>query len=218
MSSNDFAVTFAIRWTGTAAITVGHRVENNSAFPLPRPFLDARDRQRASTEPGRMEMTVNRNHRRRMARMPVVAVLVASSVVLAVAARAGECPADKRLANATAPVTKAAKGVTDKVLASIDLSKEKAALADHQLRLRKLEIEPGGIFPWHSHGDRPAIIYVITGKIYEYASDCAVPILHRAGEVSREAGGTQHWWQNTGSETVVLLSADVLHDASDQNM
>jgi quercetin dioxygenase-like cupin family protein len=163
-------------------------------------------------------MTVRRNHRLRSARTSIAAALVALSFTFAATALAGECPADKRLANATQPVTKAAKGVTDKVLASIDLAKEKVALADHQLRLRKLEIEPGGIVPWHSHGDRPAIIYIIQGEIYEYASDCSVPILHRPGEVSRESGGTAHWWQNTGSETVILLSADVLHDASDHNM
>jgi quercetin dioxygenase-like cupin family protein len=165
-----------------------------------------------------MEMTVHRHHRLRSARASIAATLVALSFALATTAVAGECPADKRQANATQPVTKAAKGVTDKVLASIDLAKEKVALAGHQLRLRKLEIEPGGIVPWHSHGDRPAIIYIITGEIYEYASDCSVPILHKAGEVSREAGGTAHWWQNTGSETVVLLSADVMHDANDHNM
>jgi quercetin dioxygenase-like cupin family protein len=163
-------------------------------------------------------MTVDRNRCLPLPKTPLAAALVALSFALAAAALAGECPTDKRVTGATQPVTKAAKGVTDKVLASIDLAKEKVALADHQLRIRKLEIEPGGIVPWHSHADRPALIYIIKGEIYEYASDCAVPILHKPGDVSREAGGTAHWWQNTGNETVVLLSADVLHDAGDHNM
>lgn len=146
------------------------------------------------------------------------AVVALATSLAAGAAFAGECPADKRGADVTKPGATASKDVTDVVLTSIDLSKEKVALSDHQLRLRKLEIKPGGIVAWHSHGDRPAIIYIISGDIYEYASNCSVPILHKAGDVSREAIATAHWWQNTGNETVVLLSADILHDAKDHNM
>ena len=47
------------------------------------------------------------------------------------------------------------------------------------MQFRKLVIEPGGVVPWHSHGDRPAIIYVVSGEIIEYASNCAVPIVHK---------------------------------------
>ena len=141
-----------------------------------------------------------------------------ATMLAASAALAGQCPADKRGVDVTKPSTAAAKDVTDNVLASIDLSKEKVALADHQLRIRQLEIKPGGIVPWHSHGDRPALIYIVRGEIYEYASNCAVPILHKAGEVAAETSATAHWWKNTGSETVVLVSADVLHDQTDHNM
>ena len=38
------------------------------------------------------------------------------------------------------------------------------------------------------------------------------------GEVARETHATSHWWKNTGDKTVVLLSADILHDKSDKNM
>jgi quercetin dioxygenase-like cupin family protein len=75
--------------------------------------------------------------------------------------------------------------------------------------MRRLEIEPGGIVPWHSHAERPAIIYVVSGTIEEYSSDCAVPIVHKAGDVSAEAKDISHWWKNTGTETVVLISADL---------
>ena len=44
--------------------------------------------------------------------------------------------------------------------------------------------------PWHSHGDRPAIIYIAEGEIVEYASNCAVPIVHKAGEIA--AGDQRH--------------------------
>ncbi|HEV2546592.1 MAG TPA: cupin domain-containing protein [Stellaceae bacterium] len=150
--------------------------------------------------------------------LTLAAFVSLATVMAANAALAGQCPADKRGVDVTKPSNAAAKDVTDKVLASIDLAKEKVALADHHLRIRQLEIKPGGIVPWHSHGDRPALIYIIKGEIYEYASDCAVPILHKAGEVAPETSATAHWWKNAGSETVVLISADLLHDQNDHNM
>ena len=76
-------------------------------------------------------------------------------------------------------------------------------------RMRRLEIVPGGIVPWHSHAERPAIIYIISGTIEEYASNCAVPIVHKAGDVRTETKDISHWWKNTGDETVVLISADL---------
>jgi len=150
--------------------------------------------------------------------LALATVVSLATVMTANAALAGQCPADKRGVDVTKPSNAAAKDVTDKVLASIDLAKEKVALADHQLRIRQLEIKPGGIVPWHSHGDRPALIYIVKGEIYEYASNCAVPILHKAGDVAPETSATAHWWKNTGTETVVLISADLLHDQTDRNM
>jgi quercetin dioxygenase-like cupin family protein len=131
---------------------------------------------------------------------------------------AGQCPADKVMVDATKPDSSPAKGVTDNVLAAIDLAQEPAKIDNRMLRLRKLTIAPGGVVPWHSHADRPAIIYIINGEITEYASNCAVPIVHKTGEVARETHATAHWWKNSSKETVVLLSADILHDASDHNM
>jgi len=86
-------------------------------------------------------------------------VTTLSTLVCVSAALAGSCPSDKMKADARQPVSHAAKGVTDTVLAAIDLEKEPANIKERQLRFRKLTIEPGGIVPWHSHGDRPAIIY-----------------------------------------------------------
>ena len=132
-------------------------------------------------------------------------------------AAAGECPVPFK-AGVRPPVSHAGKGVTDTVLAAIDLEKEPASVKERQLRFRKLTIEPGGIVPWHRHADRPAIIYIAEGEIIEYASNCAVPIVHKAGDIRPETSGTSHWWQNTGSKTVILFVGDVLHDKNDHNM
>ena len=148
----------------------------------------------------------------------LVASALLAGVALAGPAFAGECPAGQMRADATKPVNYGPKAVTDMVLAQIDLAGEKIALNGHQMRVRKLEIQSGGIVPWHSHGDRPALIYVVSGEIYEHASNCAVPILHKAGEVARETHATSHWWKNEGKASVVLLSFDIQHDPNDHNM
>jgi quercetin dioxygenase-like cupin family protein len=149
----------------------------------------------------------------------VLAGLAAGSMLIGVSsAVAGGCPADKMEADVRQPATHAAKGVTDTVLAAINLEKEPANIKERQLRFRKLTIEPGGIVPWHSHDDRPAIIYVAEGEIVEYASNCADPIVHKAGDIRPETHGTSHWWQNLGNKTVVLFVGDVLHDENDKNM
>ena len=165
-------------------------------------------------------MNLNSEGVRGSLRSLAVAGLIAGAMsVLSSTAFAGDCPADKvvldgkgQTAGATEP-----KDVTDNVLASIDLAKEKIGADDHLFRMRRLEIQPGGIVPWHSHADRPALIYVVEGEITEYASTCAVPILHAAGDVSVDAGRS-HWWKNIGSKAVVLISADILHDPKDDGM
>jgi len=153
----------------------------------------------------------------RAARGFAAATAFASALAFAGPAAAGECPAGKMMAGAINP-GHAAKNVTDSVLAQIDLGGEKVALNGHNMRVRKLIIQPGGIVPWHSHADRPALIYVVSGAIYEYASTCAVPILHKTGDVARETHATAHWWKNTGTVPVVLLSFDIQRDPADKNM
>jgi quercetin dioxygenase-like cupin family protein len=148
------------------------------------------------------------------------AALIAGAMAFGGAAFAGECPAGKIVADGKGQADRmmAAKDVSDTVLASIDLSKEMIASQDRQFRMRRLEIQPGGIVPWHSHADRPALIYVVQGEITEFASTCADPIVHKAGDVAPETHMTSHWWKNTGKTKAVLLSADILHDKNDMNM
>ena len=157
------------------------------------------------------------HHRSGRSRARVVAgIILLAAFGLASPAFAGSCPANQ----VTAPgkgqpkSDAAASGVTDTVVVSTDLSKEPSSIKNRLFRLRKLVIAPGGIVPWHSHGDRPALITIISGEIVEYASNCAVPIVHKAGESTAETHATSHWWKNTGTETVVLYSADLFPTAS----
>jgi quercetin dioxygenase-like cupin family protein len=140
----------------------------------------------------------------------------AAALLVAVAgtAFAGDCPADKvvpagqgQAMGATAPM-----GVTDMVLAAIDLAHEIPGMEGRKLRTRMLEVQPGGVVPWHSHVDRPALIYIVAGEITEYSSRCLVPIVHSAGEVSTEEGGEEHWWKNEGGAVARLLATDIVHE------
>ena len=145
-------------------------------------------------------------------------ILIIAALSAAGLANAGQCPADKVGANdlpgaATAPV-----GVVDTELASIDLSKENVKLSERRLRLRHMTIAPGGIVPLHSHEDRPALIMVNSGEIYEYNSKCTVGILHKAGDVAREFQGTRHWWKNTGTQPVDLTIGDIVNDKKPATM
>ena len=141
----------------------------------------------------------------------IVAAAAATLLTFAGYASAGECPADKVKAGAVMTGEMTPVGVTDTVIASIDLSPKGGDFNGAMLRMRKLVVEPGGIVPWHDHKVRPANIYVLSGEITEYRSSCLVPIVHKTCEVTAEFGeDLAHWWKNTGSEPVVLLSADIL--------
>ena len=147
-----------------------------------------------------------------------LAVAITGSMVVASTAFAGECPADKMKPNVRAMVDYKPVGVSDVTLGSIDLGKQPAHIEGRELRFRKLTIEPGGIVPWHSHDDRPALIFVEQGEIVEYASNCEVPITHKAGDIRPEVYGTSHWWKNLGKETVILYVGDVRKDPNDHAM
>ena len=146
--------------------------------------------------------------------------LVAAAAALTVAglAQAGQCPAGQATANNLAGAATMPVGVVDTELASVDLAKENVMLDQRRLRLRHMTIAPGGVVPLHSHEDRPALIMVNSGEIYEYSSKCAVPILHKAGDVAREFMGTRHWWKNTGTQTVDLTIGDIVNDHKPETM
>jgi quercetin dioxygenase-like cupin family protein len=125
--------------------------------------------------------------------------------------QAGECPADQRAPDGKGqPMSsEAAKGVTDVVVTFTELSNEPVAIQGRLFRARKLDIAPGGVVPWHSHSDRPALLLIASGEINEYASTCRVPILHKAGDITPERNPTSHWWKNNSNVTVTIYSFDL---------
>jgi quercetin dioxygenase-like cupin family protein len=138
----------------------------------------------------------------------MAAALGCAALSFAAPALAGDCPQGKEIANSLAGAPTMPSGVTDDVIGSIDLNKE-IMVDGRLLRTRRLVVQPGGIVPMHSHNGRPALIYTVSGTIIEHRSSCAVPIVHKAGDIAREADGISHWWKNEGKTPVVLLSSDV---------
>ena len=136
---------------------------------------------------------------------------VLATALAAAAAQAGECPADKVLATPKPieNVTDASK-LTAEVVKTVDPSGWRG-MKGLMLRTRRLTILPGGFVPTHSHEDRPAIIYIISGTVIENSSECAVPIVHKPGDSIAEFGpGLKHWWVNKGKVPVVLTSSDLV--------
>jgi quercetin dioxygenase-like cupin family protein len=135
-------------------------------------------------------------------------------------AHAAECPPEHKKANVrAAPSDKiwdgavlVTEGIVDKTIATVEIDKEPFNIDGRLFRMRTLKIAPGAVVPWHSHEDRPAIMYVIKGELTEYASNCAVPVTYKAGDHVAEGPDLAHWWQNHGDETTMLVSADLLKE------
>lgn len=143
-----------------------------------------------------------------------------SIVAFAGLASAGECPADQVMAGAITSGATEPKGVEDTVISSIDLTPKGGSFENQTMRMRRLVIQPGGVVPWHDHAVRPANILVVSGEVIEHRASCKVPIVHKAGDVVAEFGADYaHWWENTGSVPVELISADiVMAEKKDDNM
>jgi len=136
------------------------------------------------------------------------AAALAAALAFVSPAHAGQCAKVGMSSFPNAPTMP--KGVTDTVIGAVDLGSE-IGVDGRQLRTRRLVVQPGGIVPLHSHKDRPALIYTLSGSITEYSTACGAPIQHKAGDISREADGLSHYWVNHGKVPAVLLSSDVFH-------
>ena len=99
---------------------------------------------------------------------------------------------------------KAPKGVTMKMLQSLDLGSQIPAMEGYQLQLRFITFEPGGAIPLHNHRDRPAIGYVLKGTHTEYREDGAV-LDYGAGESWTEGRDAVHWGENRGTTPQTMI-------------
>lgn len=125
-------------------------------------------------------------------------------------AQAGHCPAASVLTTPRTVRDAPDVGVTRDILTMVPLQGWRG-VGELFLRTRRLVVAPHGIVPTHDHDDRPSIVYVVSGEIWEHSVFCAVPIRHRAGDWTPEFGpGHRHWWENRTNQRVVLTSSDVV--------
>jgi quercetin dioxygenase-like cupin family protein len=125
-------------------------------------------------------------------------------------ASAGECPADKVLTVPRDIGDHKANLVTKKTLTDIPLTGWRG-INDLHLRIRYFTIPVDGVVPTHEHSDRPSIVYILKGEIFEHSALCSVPILHKAGDSTPEFGPNHaHWWENKGPSEVILTSSDIV--------
>lgn len=99
------------------------------------------------------------------------------------------------------------KGTSTRQMGVIELAGEIDGTAGRQLRARLVTIEPGGHAAVHTHQGRPTMEYVLQGTVIEVRN--GVPLEHKAGDMVQGVNGVTHWWENKGSERVVLMPVDV---------
>ncbi len=130
----------------------------------------------------------------------IARALLASAFFLAVpTANAQDAPKDN-------------KGFTTGKTTFVDLGPEIEGMAGRQLRLRVLNIAPGGHIGLHSHKDRPSVVYFMQGTDTVTRDDGSKQTFH-AGDVTAETGATVHWHRNDGNDAVIIITADVIKAA-----
>jgi quercetin dioxygenase-like cupin family protein len=104
------------------------------------------------------------------------------------------------------------RGVAVELLAAIDLGPEVPGMDGYQLRMRRVTIEPGGVFgPVHDHRGRPGTVYVLRGTITDHRD--GVTTDYGPGLGWPEDRNTLHWLENRGSEVAVEVSVDVVRNS-----
>ncbi len=101
------------------------------------------------------------------------------------------------------------KGVTVKLLATVDLGPEIVGMAGRQLRMRMVTFEPGATYgPLHDHIDRPGIVYILRGTITDHRNGITTD--YGPGVGWPEDRNTLHWLENRGSLQAMEISVDIV--------
>jgi quercetin dioxygenase-like cupin family protein len=103
----------------------------------------------------------------------------------------------------------ATKGISVKLLGTVDLGPEIEGLAGRQLRMRLVTFEPGAVFgPLHDHKDRPGIVYILQGTITDHRGGVATD--YGQGLGWPEDRNTLHWLENRGTIPALEISVDIV--------
>lgn len=101
------------------------------------------------------------------------------------------------------------KGVKVELLSTVDLGPEIEGMGGWQLRMRRVTIEPGGVFgPLHDHKGRPGTVFILQGSITDHRDGGTKD--YGPGLGWPEDRNTLHWLENRGTETAVEISFDLV--------
>jgi quercetin dioxygenase-like cupin family protein len=101
------------------------------------------------------------------------------------------------------------KGVTARLLSTVDLGPEIEGMAGRQLRMRLFTFEPGAVFgPVHDHKGRPGLVYVLEGTITDHRDGVSTD--YGPGPGWPEDRNTVHWLENRGTVPAVEISVDIV--------
>lgn len=101
------------------------------------------------------------------------------------------------------------KGVKVEVLSTVDLGPEIEGMGGWQLRMRRVTIEPGGVFgPIHDHKGRPGTVFILQGTITDHRDGGTKDYGPGAGWP--EDRNTLYWLENRGLEPAVEISFDLV--------
>lgn len=123
-------------------------------------------------------------------------LLAALILSLAITAKAEDAP-------------KGNKGYTTPKQIVLDLGAEIPEMKGWQLRLRQLNIEPGGYIGIHNHKDRPSVVYFSHGTD-TVTNEGGSAKTFKAGDTTAEGVKTVHWHKNVGNDEVVIFTADLI--------
>ena len=111
---------------------------------------------------------------------------------------------DERLAPETS-------SVSVELIGTVDLAGEVEGLEGRELRMRKVTIQPGGVFgPVHDHKGRPGLVWILQGTITDHRDGVATD--YGPGMGWPEDQRTLHWLENRGTDPAVEISVDIISE------
>src|SRR5436190_20299774 len=99
-------------------------------------------------------------------------------------------------------------GQSEELLRSIDLTNELDSAKGRPLRMRKITLQPGGVLGLHNHVDRPAVTYLLQGRM-TYHQDGKPDLVANPGDGFAEGRATTHWAESTGKVPAVWIAVDI---------
>ncbi|MBK8336289.1 MAG: cupin domain-containing protein [Sterolibacteriaceae bacterium] len=102
----------------------------------------------------------------------------------------------------------ATRGVTGKPLTTLEFADDLPNLAGQAMRMRRVEIAPGGGVDTHSHRGRPAVLYIVTGSIVERRG--GAQRTYSAGDSYAIGGDTTHAIDNPGAAPAIYIEVDIV--------